>query len=129
MATVTVCWPPSARVYIYEEGRLLLVMTTLRDNTRTILRCVAFSPSLSHLLRAQRVWESRPPNRRPQRDTCMGVQAIRFLGSKLATARFIRSTSADQVPRRWCRSWDYTAYICLRRLRTTTSNIHTRCLV
>jgi hypothetical protein len=24
METVTVSWPPSARVYIYEEGRLLL---------------------------------------------------------------------------------------------------------
>jgi hypothetical protein len=68
-------------------------------------------------------------NRRPQRDTCTGVRAIRFLGSVLATARFVRSTSTDQVPRRRRHSRDCTAYIYLRRLCTTTSNIHTRCLV
>jgi hypothetical protein len=33
-------------------------------------------------------------NRRTQSDTCLGVRAIRFLGSVLATARFVRSTSA-----------------------------------
>jgi hypothetical protein len=49
-----------------------------------------------------------------------------FWGSVLATAR---STNADPVLRRWRHSWDCTAYICLHRLRTTTSNIHTRCLV
>jgi hypothetical protein len=70
-----------------------------------------------------------PWNRRPQRDTCTGVRPIRFLWRVLVTARFIRSTSTNQVPRHRCRSRDCTAYICLRRLRTTTSNIHTRCLV
>jgi hypothetical protein len=35
-------------------------------------------------------------NRRPQNDTCTGVRAIRFLGSVLATARFICSTNVDQ---------------------------------
>jgi hypothetical protein len=39
-------------------------------------------------------------NHRPQRYTCTGVRAIRFLGSVLATARFIRSTSTDQAPHR-----------------------------
>jgi hypothetical protein len=68
-------------------------------------------------------------NHRPQSYTCTGVRAIRFLGSILATARFIRSTSVDQVPRRWCHSRDCTAYICLHRLCMTTTNIHTRCLV
>jgi hypothetical protein len=33
------------------------------------------------------------------------------------------------VLRRRRRSRDYTAYICLHRVRTTTSNIHMRCLV
>jgi hypothetical protein len=37
-------------------------------------------------------------NRRPQRYTCTGVWAIRFLGSVLATARFIRSGSSSLVP-------------------------------
>jgi hypothetical protein len=37
------------------------------------------------------------------------VRAIRFLESILATARFVRSISADQVPRRRRRSWDCTA--------------------
>jgi hypothetical protein len=68
-------------------------------------------------------------NRRPQRDTCTGVRVIRFLGSILVTTRFVRLTSTDHVPHRRHRSRDCTAYICLRRLRTTISNIHTRCLV
>jgi hypothetical protein len=38
-------------------------------------------------------------NHRPRSDICMDVRAIRFLGSVLATARFVCSTSADQVPR------------------------------
>jgi hypothetical protein len=97
--------------------------------TPTSLRRVAYSPSSSHLLRAQRVWESRPlksPSTERHLHWCAGDQV---LGSILATARFVRSTSADQVPRHRRYSWDCTAYICLRRLRTTTSNIHTRCLV
>jgi hypothetical protein len=58
MATVTVRWPPSTRVYIRRRWDCFL----LRENTRTnILRRVVYSPSLSHLLRAQIVWESRPP--------------------------------------------------------------------
>jgi hypothetical protein len=68
-------------------------------------------------------------NRRTQRYTCTGVWAIRFLGSVLATARFILLICASSVLRRRRHSRDCTAYICLHRLRTTTSNIHTRCLV
>jgi hypothetical protein len=106
-STVTICWPPSARVYIRRRWGFWL-----RENTHTnILIRVGFR------------------NRRPQSDTCMGVRAIMFFGSVLATARFVRSTSTDQVPRRRRRSRDCTAYIWLPRLRMTTSNIHTRCLV
>jgi hypothetical protein len=61
-------------------------------------------------------------NRHPKRDTCTGVWTIRFLGIILATARFVRSTSTDQFPRRRRHSMDCTAYIYLRRLRTTISN-------
>jgi hypothetical protein len=68
-------------------------------------------------------------NHRPHSYTCTGVRAIRVLGSILATARFVRSTSVDQVSRRRRCSRDCTAYICLHRLRTTTSNIQTRYLV
>jgi hypothetical protein len=35
-------------------------------------------------------------------------------------------SDANQVPHRRRRSRDYTAYICLHRLRTTTSNIRSR---
>jgi hypothetical protein len=49
---------------------------------------------------------------------CTGVLAIRFLWSVLATAHFVRSTSADQVTRRRRHSRYCTAYICRHRLRT-----------
>jgi hypothetical protein len=65
-------------------------------------------------------------NHRPQSYTCTSVRVIRFLGSVLATARSVRSTNANPVLRRRHRSWHYTAYICMYRLRMTTSNIHTR---
>jgi hypothetical protein len=68
-------------------------------------------------------------NRRPKSYTCTGVRAIRFLGSVPATARSVRSTNDDPVLRRRRRSRDCTAYICLHRLHTTKSNIHTRCLM
>jgi hypothetical protein len=169
MATVTVCWSPSACVYIYDEGRLLLVTTTVRQtccvqpipvppfastdwqpllsvglplrvciytmrggcfwSRQQYDRRVAYSPSPSHLLRAQTVWESRPPKSSSAERHLHGCADDQFLGSVLATARFICSSSADQVLRRRRHSRDCTAYICLRRLRTTTSNIHTRYLV
>jgi hypothetical protein len=78
----------------------------------------------------KREWESRPPES-PTAELhlygCVGAQV--FLGSVLVTARFVCSTSAGHVLRRRRRSRDCIAYICLHRLRTTTSNIHTRCLV
>jgi hypothetical protein len=122
MATVTVCSPPSV-LYKYRGGG----------------RSSGYANSLSdtlHLAHSRHTFcEHRESgrasirNRRPQSYTYTGVRAIRFLGSVLATARSVRSTNADQVPRRRHRSRDCTAYICLHRLRTTTSNIHTRCLV
>jgi hypothetical protein len=79
MATVIVRWPPSACVYIYIWRRWGCFW--LRENTRkNILRRVAYNPSSSHLLRAQRVWGACLRNRRPQSNTCTGVRAIRFLG-------------------------------------------------
>jgi hypothetical protein len=38
-------------------------------------------------------------------------------------------TNADSIPYRRRRLRDCTAYICLHRLCTTTSNIYTRCLM
>jgi hypothetical protein len=39
------------------------------------------------------------------------VRAIRFLGSVLATVRFVRPTNADLVLRRRRRLWDCTTYL------------------
>jgi hypothetical protein len=128
MATVIVCWPPSARVYT-EEVRLLLVTIQQYIRTPNSLRRVAHSHFCPTFCKHRECGRAGLRNHRPQSDTCTGVRAIRFLGTVLATARFVRSTSADQVPRRRRRSRDCITYICLHRLCTTTSNIHTRCLV
>jgi hypothetical protein len=102
--------------------------TTIRKNTeQSQTRCT--QPFPFYLLRAQRVWESRPPKSPSAERHLHGYARDHVFGSVLATARFVCSTSADQVPCRRRRSRDCTAYICMHRLRTTTSNIHTRCLV
>jgi hypothetical protein len=93
------------------------------------LKRIALNPFSSHLLQAQREWRAGLRNYRPQSYTCTGVRAIRFLGSVIVTARSVRSTNTDPVPRRRRRSRDCTTYICLHRLCTTTSNIHMRCLM
>jgi hypothetical protein len=122
MVTVTICWPSSAHVYI-RGGETASGDVRTHVQFSDLLRTAHPRPTFREHRKCGRAGLR---NRRPQRDTCMGVRAIRFLRSVLATARFVRSTSADQVPRRRRRSWDCTAYICLR---TTTSNIHTRCLM
>jgi hypothetical protein len=125
MATVTVCWPPSTRVYI-RRGEATSGYERTHVQFSDALRTAYPHPTLCE---HREYGRAGLRNRRPHRDTCTGVRAIRFLGSILAIARFVRSTSADQVPRRRRHSRDCTTYICLCRLRTTTSNIHTRCLV
>jgi hypothetical protein len=111
MATVTVRWPPSAHVYIRGgEATSGLIAQYARIVSDALHTAIPVPPSASTGSVGEQTCES-------------------FLGSVLATPRFVRSTSADQVTRRWHRSWDCTAYICLRRLRTTTSNMHMRCLV
>jgi hypothetical protein len=96
MVAVTVCWPPSARVYIRGEEPASGYERTL----------VQFSNALRTTHPRPTFCEHRECGRaglrncRPQGDTCTGVRAIRFLGSILATARFVRLTSADEVPRR-----------------------------
>ena len=100
-------------------------------------RCFLFIPVSD--LYAHRDRESRPPEPDAlHRDTCSGVQAIRFLGSVVrdcSLARSSSSTSADRdLPggrsglRLLClrllssgRLWDYTVNIFLHRLRSTTS--------
>jgi hypothetical protein len=108
------------------RGGCFWVDSTVRTYS---LRRVAQSHSRPTFCEHRQCGRAGLQNRRPLKDTCTGVPAIRFLGSVLATTRFFRSTNADQVPRRRRRSRDYTAYICLYGLRTTTSNIHTGCLV
>ena len=98
----------------------------------------------SHLLRAQREWESRPP-KSPTAEIhlhgCAGDQIfgerlrdcsrdlfVQLLRSQLAVRRLPELTRAA-VLLPGDRSRDCTAYIFLHRLRTATSNKHTRCLV
>jgi DNA-directed RNA polymerase specialized sigma24 family protein len=98
----------------------------------------------SHLLRAQREWESRPP-KSPTAEIhlhgCAGDQIfgerlrdcsrdlfVQLLRSQLAVRRLPELTRAV-VLLPGDRSRDCTAYIFLHRLRTATSNKHTRCLV
>jgi hypothetical protein len=102
MATITVCWPPSTRVYIRGgEAASGLTEQYTRMTFSDTLRTAHPRPTFCEHRECGRACLR---NRRPQRDTCTGVRAIRFLGSVLATARFVRSTSVDQVPRRRRRS-------------------------
>jgi hypothetical protein len=128
MATVTVRWPPSTCVYIRGGEATLGHDNSTREHT-TFSDALRTTHPRPIFCKHKQCGRAGLRNRRPQRDTCTGVRAIRFLGSVLATARFVHSSSADHVPRHRRRSRDCTAYICLRRLRTATSNIHTRCLV
>jgi hypothetical protein len=118
MATVTVRWPPSACIYI-RGGK------TAFGNDNSTREYTAFSNALRTAHPRPTFCEHRQcgraglRNRRSQRDTCMGVRTIRFLGSVLATARFVRSSSADQVPRRWRCSRDCSACVDFVRLYRT----------
>src|SRR5688572_3810998 len=93
-----------------EEVRLLLVMTkqyTCTEHSQTCcVQPIPVPPSAS-----TESGRAGLLNRRPHSDTCTSVQAIRFLWSVLATARFVRPTNADQIPRRWRRLRDCTTYI------------------
>jgi hypothetical protein len=128
MATITVCWSPSSRVYIRGGETASGHDNSTREHTTCsdALRTTHPRPTFCEHRQCGRAGLQ---NRCPQRDTCTGVGAIRFLGSVLVTARFVCSSSAYQVHRRRRRLRDCTVYICMHRLRTTTSNIHTRCLV
>jgi hypothetical protein len=128
MATVTVCWTPSMCVYIRGGEATPGHDNSTREHTTfsDALRTAHPRPTFCEHRQCGRAGLR---NRHPQRDTCTGVRVIRFLGSVLATARFVRSSSFDQVPHRHHRSRDCTTYNCLRRLRTTTPIIHMRCLV
>jgi hypothetical protein len=128
MATITVRWPPSACVYIRGGEAASGHDNSTREHTTfsDALRTAHPRPTFCEHRQCGRAGLQ---NCHPQRDTYTDVRAIRFLRSVLVTARFFRSSSADQIPRQQRRSRDCTAYICLCWLRTTTSNIHTRCLV
>jgi hypothetical protein len=108
MATVTVCWPPSAHVYIRGGEVASGDDNSTREHTTflDVLRTVHPRPTFCEHRQCGRAGLR---NHRPQRDTCTGMRAIRFLGSVLATTRFVRSSSADQVPCRRIHSRDCTA--------------------
>jgi hypothetical protein len=123
--TVTICCPSPLppRVYKYGGGgRSSIYANSLSDALHSAHSCPTFCEHRESGRAGLQNW-------RPQRYTCTGVRAIMFLGSVLATARFVRSTSADRVHHRRRRSRDCIVYACLHRLCMTTSNIHTRCLV
>jgi hypothetical protein len=112
------------RVYIYGGGEAASCYNTYEHS-----QTCCTQPFPSHLMRAQRVWESRPLKSPSAELHLHGCASDQVFGSILATAHSIRSTNADQVLHRRHRLWDCTAYICLHRLCTTTSNLHTRYLV
>jgi hypothetical protein len=122
MVTVTVCSLP-LRMYKYGGGRH---SSSDANSLSDVLHLAHSRPTFYKHRESGRAGHR---NHRPQSYTSAGVQAIKFLGSVLATARSVRSNNVDPVLRRRRRSRDCTAYICLHRLRTTTSNIHTRHLV
>jgi hypothetical protein len=122
MATVTIRSSPSARTNTEEVKRFLVTCE------HTLIH-VAHSPSCPTFCEHRESGRACLQNRRAQSYTYTGVRAIKFLGSVLAIARFVCSTGTDQVPRRRRNSRDCTAYICMHRLHTIISNIHTRCLV
>jgi hypothetical protein len=86
-----------------EEVSLLLV--TARTNT---LRRIAHIHSRPTFCEHRECERAGLRNRRPQSYTCMGVWVIMFFGSVLVTARFVRLTNVDKVPRRRRRSKDRT---------------------
>jgi hypothetical protein len=75
----------------------------------------------SHLLRAQREWESRPPKSPTAEIHLHGCAGDQIFGERLrdCSRDLLRLLPGD-------RSRDCTAYIFLHRLRTATSNKHTR---
>jgi hypothetical protein len=74
---------------------LLLVTTTVRENTRHSQTCCVQPIPVPQSVSTD-CGRAGLRNHRPQRDTCTSVRAIRFLGSILATARFVLSSNADQ---------------------------------
>jgi hypothetical protein len=92
MATVTVRSPPFALVQIRWRWTLFwLHANSLLDALHSAHSCPTFCDHRESGRAGLR-------NRHLQSYICTGVQAIRFLGSVLGTARSIRSTNADPVP-------------------------------
>jgi hypothetical protein len=93
-ATVTVCCPSRLplSVYMYKGGgRSFSFANRHSDALHSAHSCPAFYEH-REIGRAG-LWTCRL-----QRYTCTGVRAISFLGSVLATARFIRSGSLSSTP-------------------------------
>jgi hypothetical protein len=95
--------------------------------TPTSLRRVAYSPSLSHLLRAQRVWESRPlksPSAERHLHWCAGDLVLgaysRLLASSARPAliKFLVIGAIHGIALRTSASVD-----CVRLLRTYTRDV------
>jgi hypothetical protein len=83
---------PSMCMYKYEGGvRSSGYTNSLLDTLHSVHSCPTFCEHRESGRTGLR-------NCCPQRYTCTGVRAIRFLGSVLATAHFIRSGSSSSVP-------------------------------
>lgn len=123
-----------------------LLLTAYKNGERGLFQlcessyanCKQHIPVPSHLLRAQREWESRPPKSPAAEIHLHGCAGDQIFGERLrdcsrdrpqlAVRRLPKLTRAA-VLLPGDRSRDCTAYIFLHRLRTATSNKHTRCLV
>jgi hypothetical protein len=95
MATVTVRWPPSARVYLWRRWNCFWLRQHNLNTEQSQTLCT--QPFLSHLLRAQS-GRAGLQNHRPQSDTCTGVRAIKFLGERT------RDCSLHPLDQRWSSS-------------------------
>jgi hypothetical protein len=106
MATITIRSPPSGRVQIWRrwmrwscfpldvykhggDGGGEAASSHAREDLSDALHSAHHRPTFCEHRESGR---ASLHNRRPQSYTCMGVRAIRFSGSILATARFVRST-------------------------------------
>jgi hypothetical protein len=117
MATVTVRWPP-LRVYIYEDDRDCFWSRQQYERTHDILRRVAYNPSSSHLLRAQTVWESRPPKSSSVERHLHGCAGDQVFGERT------RDCSLRPLVQRWSSSSSPTTFEGLHCVHLTASTTY-----
>jgi hypothetical protein len=98
----------------------------LREHHSDALHSAHPRPTFCEHREREREWESRPPKLPSAELHLHECASDQVFGDR---TRSVRLTNVDPVLRHRRCSRDYTVYICLHQLRTTTLNIHTRCLM